>query len=65
MSISIDRTNTTTILANLPRDIAEIERQTAQRAGFAQLVSECFAFVFGQRKRSNGSNRESGSKKHE
>lgn len=32
MSISIDRTNSTTILANLPRDIAEIERQTVQRA---------------------------------
>lgn len=65
MSISIDRTNTTTILANLPRDIAEIERQTARRAGFAQLVSECLAFIFGQRKRSDGSNRKSGSKKHE
>jgi hypothetical protein len=65
MSISIDRTNTTTILANLPRDITEIERQTAQRAGFAQLVGECLAFVFGQRKRSNGGNRESGGKEHE
>lgn len=64
MSISIDRTNTTTILANLPRDIAEIERQTAQRAGFAQLVSECLAFVFGQRKRGNGGDCESSGKEH-
>lgn len=46
MSISIARTNSATVLRNVPRDISEIERQTSGPQGIAQFFARVLSFCF-------------------
>ena len=42
MSISVSRTAKATVLANVPRDIREIDRLAPRPTGFAQFLARIF-----------------------